>query len=212
MDSRPETRNLETLKPETPSDLEARVRAKDSTALVEFLEHRRPQLMAYLERNLGAALRTKIDADDLYQEVSIECLRSLSEVDLADHDPFTWLCQVAQRRIIDAHRKFFATQKRAAQREVSLGSGSDTSQAGLINLIAASITTPSQAFSRGQREFRLLEAIDTLGDEARQAIQLRYAQGLATKDIAERLGKSDGAIRVLLTRTLKKLQDLLGSE
>jgi RNA polymerase sigma-70 factor (ECF subfamily) len=34
--------------------------------------------------------------------------------------------------------------------------------------------------------------------------------GLATKEIAERLGKSDVAVRVMLSRTVQKLQQLLG--
>ena len=32
-----------------------------------------------------------------------------------------------------------------------------------------------------------------------------------TKDIAERMGKTDGAVRVLLTRSLSKLQALMGT-
>jgi RNA polymerase sigma-70 factor (ECF subfamily) len=43
-------------------------------------------------------------------------------------------------------------------------------------------------------------------------LRLRYIEGLPSKDIAERLGKSDGAVRVMLTRSLSKLHDLLGPE
>jgi DNA-directed RNA polymerase specialized sigma24 family protein len=34
--------------------------------------------------------------------------------------------------------------------------------------------------------------------------------GLTTKDIAGRIGKSDVAVRVMLSRTVQKLQQLLG--
>ena len=37
--------------------------------------------------------------------------------------------------------------------------GGDTGQAGLINMLVASMTSPSQAFSRDQKEFQLLQAI-----------------------------------------------------
>lgn len=186
-----------------------RVRAADPAALTEYLEQHRPQLAAFIDRKLGPALRAKIEVDDLIQEVHIDCHRSLAEIKLGDRDPFSWLCQVAERRLIDAHRRFFGAQKRAAGREVSLGAPvGDASQA-LIHLIAASITSPSQAFSRGQREFRLLAALEQLPEDARRAIELRYGQGLPTKEVADELGKSDGAVRVLLTRTLKKLQELL---
>ena len=55
----------------------------------------------------------------------------------------------------------------------------------------------------------MLNALDSLPEEARQAVRLRYVEGLPSKEIAEQLGKSDGAVRVLLTRSLQKLQEIL---
>ena len=124
-----------------------------------------------------------------------------------------WLCQVAQRRIVDAHRRHFGAQKRAAGREVPLGvSGGDTQHVAIIDLLTASLTTASQAFSRNEKEIRLLDALSSLPAEQREAVQLRYGQGLATKDIAQRIGKSDGAVRVMLTRALAMLRERLGTE
>lgn len=187
-----------------------RIRSADKEAMAEYIELNRSRLMGFIERNLGDGLRRKVEPDDLFQEVSVDCVRALSDVELGDREPFSWMCQMAERRIIDAHRKFFGTQKRAADREVALGTpGGETGQAAIIDLLVASITSPSQAFSRDQREFRMLEAIRTLPQESQDAIRMRYVEGLATKDIAEQLGKSDVAVRVMLTRTIKKLQDML---
>jgi DNA-directed RNA polymerase specialized sigma24 family protein len=36
--------------------------------------------------------------------------------------------------------------------------------------------------------------------------------GLPSKEIAQKLGKTDGAVRVMLSRSLGKLQELLGDE
>ena len=71
------------------------------------------------------------------------------------------------------------------------------------------MTTPSQAFSRDQKQLRMLAALDTLPDEQREALRLRYLIGLPSKEIAQKLGKSDGAVRVMLSRGLSRLQDLL---
>ncbi len=49
--------------------------------------------------------------------------------------------------------------------------------------------------SRNDKELRMWSAIGELPEEQRVALQLRYVDGLATKEIAERLGKSDGSIR-----------------
>ncbi|MEX2173454.1 MAG: sigma-70 family RNA polymerase sigma factor [Pirellulaceae bacterium] len=193
-------------------DLLARIRAKDVQALADFLQSHRPQLMAFIERQLGTALRRKVEADDVFQEASAEAVRALPAAQLGDRDPFSWLCQIAERRIIDLHRRFFDAKKRDAAREVPIGSGGGTHQAGLINMLVASMTTPSKAFSRNAREARLQDALLGLADEQREAIRLRYVENMPSKQIAEKLGKSDAAVRVMLTRSLKKLQELLGPD
>jgi RNA polymerase sigma-70 factor (ECF subfamily) len=194
-------------------DLADRLRRRDADALAEFLQSHRPQLMAFIERQLGTALRRKVEPDDVFQEASAEAVRALSITDLGDREPFSWLCQIAERRIIDLHRRFFDAQKRDAGREVALGAGgSETGQVGLINMLVASMTTPSKAFSRNARELRLQEALAKLPDQQREALRLRYVESLPSKEIAEKIGKSDAAVRVMLTRSIKKLQELLGDE
>src|SRR6187200_1539016 len=127
-------------------ELIARIHAHDANALAEFLQGHRPQLMAFIERQLGTALRRKVEPDDVFQETSAEAVRALPTAEIGDRDPFSWLCQIAERRIIDLHRRFFGAQKRDAGREISLATPvSDQSQpAELVNLLVASMTTPSQ--------------------------------------------------------------------
>jgi RNA polymerase sigma-70 factor, ECF subfamily len=195
-------------------EIEARIRRHDEQALAEFIEGHRPQLMAFIERQLGTALRRKVESDDVFQETSAEAVRALPKADLGDREIFSWLCQIAERRIIDLARRFFGAQKRDAGREVPLGTpGGDTQQpGGLINMLVASMTTPSKAFSRNAREAKLNEAIEQLPEQQRDALRMRYVENLPSKEIAERLGKTDAAVRVMLTRSLKKLQELLGTD
>lgn len=192
--------------------LEALVKSGDVNAMAELLQCYRPRLLNFVRQQMSGPLQQKLDPDDVVQEISISCIRSLPDVDLSDRRPFDWVCQVARRRIIDAARKYQGTDKRAVGREVPLAAGAGTDQAGFIQLLVASITSPSKAFSRDQREFRLQHAIEQLPQESRSALQMRYVEALPTKEIAERLGKSDGAIRVLLTRSLKKLQTLMDEQ
>lgn len=194
-------------------DLKQRLQARDATALGEFLELKRAPLLAFIERQLGAALRRRVEPEDVFQETSAEAVRALPGADLSERDPFGWLCQIAERKIIDLHRRHFAAQKRDAGREVPLGSpGGDTHSPGLINLLVMSMTTPSQAFSRNAREMQLVEAVAQLPAEQQAALRMRYVENLPSKEIAEKLGKSDAAVRVMLTRSLKKLQELLGND
>lgn len=189
--------------------LEQLVRSGDTDALGRLLEVYAPRLRNFVQRQMSTALQQKLDPDDVLQEVSISCMRSLPDIELSDREPFAWVCQVAKRRIIDAGRRFQGTDKRSLAREKRLVGGSETGKAGLVEMLVASITSPSQAFSRDQREFRLQQAIEQLPAENQEALRLRYVDALPTKEIAARLNKSDGAIRVMLTRSLKKLQALL---
>jgi len=139
--------------------------------MAEFIEERRPQLLAFIERKLGPALRRKLEVEDVFQEVSVDCVSALAEVGLGTP-------------------------------------GGATRDGGLINLLVASMASPSQAFSRQQR----VEEIDALPPDQSEAIRLRYVEEMPTKEIAKLLSKTDGAVRVMLTRTLKQLASRLGSD
>ena len=189
-------------------DLIARVRDSDPEAMAELVQVYAPRLRVFIQRQMSPQLQTKVDPDDILQEVSVTCVRSMGEIDLTDWEPFDWVCQVARRRVMDAGRKFFGAEKRDIRREVAINAKPDASHA-LAGILAASITSPSAAFSRDQRELRLQAAIEQLPAESRQALQMRYIDSLPTKEIAEKLGKTDGAVRVMLTRSIKKLEKLL---
>lgn len=194
-----------------PLSLEDRIRQGDAAALVAYLEAQRPPLLAYIRRRLGAALARKVEAEDIFQEMSVRAVAALPSLELGERDPFSWLCQVAEQRLIDAFRRFGA-EKRDMRREVPIDAGSSDEQEGLIALLVASLTSPSMAVARDHRQQKLLEALERLPRDAREAIRLRYMENLPSKEIAEKLGKTDGAIRVLLTRSLQKLREILGSE
>ncbi len=194
-------------------ELVDRLRQRDVDALGPYLELRRGHLMAYIEKKLGPALRAKIEAEDVFQEVGTSAIRALPGYQLGERDPFGWLCQLADRRIVDAHRRFFEAEKRAAAREVA-GNASppDSGRAALIDVLVASMTSPSMVFSRNQRIMRMLGALEQLQEDHKEALRLRYVLGLPSKEIAQRMGKSDGSVRVMLSRALDKLQGIMGAD
>ena len=168
------------------------------------------RLLAFIRSRIGSQLQRKIEPEDVLQEASMEALRTLQQTDLSSWDPLNWLFQICERKIIDSHRRFFASQKRDASREASIPDG--TAAAGLADLLAASMTTPSDAFSRDQRQLRMLAALDTLPEDQREALRMRYLVGLSSKEIAQKLGKTDGATRVMISRALGKLHEMLAEE
>ena len=190
-----------------------RARAGDEQALLALLEARRPRLLAFVGQNLEASLRGKVEPDDIVQEVSLSAIKSLGSVYLEEGDPFPWFCYLARQRIIDARRRYKGTQKRSAERELSPAAEGCFSQEGdLFQMIAASVTSPSGAFSRRTREGKLRAAIASLSDEHQTILKMRFVDGLSSKDIAERTGKTHGAVRTVLSRILGRLQELLGPD
>ncbi len=194
----------------TPADVLAdQLRRGQHGSLAAYLELRRPALLGYIEQRLGAALRSKVEPEDLYQELAVKALRELPQTDLSSRDPFGWLCFLSEQCIVDWHRHF-AAKKRASGREISgnihVGEGSQD----FIAMLAASLTSPTQASVRGERQRRLNEALATFPDDQREALKLRYVDGLPTKDVAARMGKTDVATRVLLSRLIQRLQEMLG--
>jgi DNA-directed RNA polymerase specialized sigma24 family protein len=123
----------------------ARLRSGDEAALAEFVEANRAALLGFLHARIGSHLAKKTEAEDILQDASLEAVRSLDKAPLDTWDPLHWLFQICERKIIDAHRRHFASQKRDASREAALPDGSEAG-GGLANLLAASMTTPSAAF------------------------------------------------------------------
>ncbi len=181
----------------------------DPAAFAAFLEQRRPALIGYVEGRLGSTLKGKVEPQDIAQEAAIKALRELPNTDFSSRDPFGWLCHLAEQCVIDAHRHFAASKRGATREQAGNVKAAEGSQ-DFIALLAASMTTPTQAVVRNERESKLSAAIATLPEEQRAMIRMRYVEGLATKDIATRLKKSDVAVRVMLTRLVQHLQELLG--
>lgn len=198
--------------PPNDSNFIPQIKQHNADALAEFIEENRNQLTGFVRSITGDHLLAVVELDDLIQEISTTAITSLSTAPLDQYEPMQWLQQIARRRVADAHRFHFGAQRRDAGRQKSLqagGGSADASAVGLEQLLAASMTSPSAAVSRDIRMHRMMEAINELPDEQRAAIQLRYAEGMSTKAIAEKLGKTDVATRVLLSRSMRHLEKQL---
>lgn len=187
----------------------------DVDSLAKFIEVNRRPLLAFINRRLGDALRTKVEPDDIFQEVSADAVRSITPEFPGEREPFSWLCHLAERRIVDTHRHHFEAKKRDAGKERALDgrpAGGGGEGIGLVNMLVKSMTTPSAAFSRNAREARLHEAIAALGKDQQTAVRMKYLENKPSKEIAEAIGKSDAAVRVMLTRTMRQLHEILEAQ
>jgi RNA polymerase sigma-70 factor, ECF subfamily len=189
--------------------LTQRIQSGDVDALAQLIEDHKAELLGFIQHISQDRLLKVVPPEDLLQEVSSSAITALPRVANAELEPLSWLKQLARRRVIDAYRFHFQAERRAQSRQRS--APSDDSRMGWEQLIVASITSPSEAVSRNMRLSKMQVAIADLGPEAELAIKLRYVDGLSTRQIAEKIGKSDVAVRVMLSRSIKRLQETLGA-
>ena len=78
-------------------------------------------------------------------------------------------------------------------------------------MLQASLTSPGMAYSQSARQARMVEALGEMPVNDREVLSLRYCDGLSSREIAERLGKTHASVRLILSRSLKNLQDRVNS-
>ncbi len=65
----------------------------------------------------------------------------------------------------------------------------------------------------GREELReVIEHLDDLPDDRREALIMRFALGMDNREIARALGRSDGATKVLIHRAIKQLEESMADE
>jgi RNA polymerase sigma-70 factor, ECF subfamily len=189
-----------------------RIRENDGDALATYIQSRRARLSGLLRLIADPHLLQVMELDDLLQDISASASLALSNIPKDESfDVDAWLEQLARRRVVDAHRRFFGTPRRSASKQRNFGPFETSAAAalGLEQLLTASLTSPSMAVSRDGRLARMQKALTDLSAEQQQMLRLWIVEKLNTRQVAARLSKSDGAIRVLLSRTIKQLESAL---
>ncbi|MEA2310618.1 MAG: hypothetical protein QOE28_586 [Solirubrobacteraceae bacterium] len=76
--------------------------------------------------------------------------------------------------------------------------------------LAATHTTESLVEDRDDLK-RILECVQRLPDDRREALIMRFALGMDNREIARALGRTDGATKVLLHRAIRQLEELVAA-
>jgi hypothetical protein len=96
--------------------------------------------------------------------------------------------------------------KRALGPERSLEQALERSSAKLEGWLAADQSTPSQRVARQEQALRVAEALASLPEAPRQALDLLHWQGWTLAEIAAHMGKSRAAVAGLIKRGLEQLR------
>ena len=170
----------------------------DLTPEVAF-ERYRERLLATIYLRMGPDLRRRMDPEDVLQEVAIEAINSWPTLE----DPRSvgaWLVVLAKRKVARILRDQVGVAARDPARERQIKTDFP---------VADRRTGPMTAADRGDRLELLDGALARLSDSHREVILLSRIEGLPAKDVAERMGRTENAVYLLLGRALKRLSEEL---
>ncbi len=155
---------------------------------------------------MGRELRSQMDSMDLVQDTLIHALSGLDDFTYKNEGDFVrWLSKIAENSLRDNLDKLHAG-KRDIRREVPLDNYRPTTAGGFVGTPGPiEATTPSVIMSRKEDLDKLEKAIDKLRPEYREVIVLAKIEELSYSQIGDRLGKSTGAVKMLVSRAIVAL-------
>ncbi|MFO1076307.1 MAG: sigma-70 family RNA polymerase sigma factor [Planctomycetota bacterium] len=174
--------------PEIRNDI-ASARRGDQEALQRILVAVQSRLRTAASHRLAGPLRAKMGTSDLVQSSYLTIVERISEFRGEDTATFVaWVTRIMENNLRDRLR-YYGRQRRAPE-----GSQDETFDA------VADMPTPSAGVMRAEEHAVFHKALASLPDEQRQIIQLRLIEGREYDEIAGMLGRSPGALRMLLSR------------
>jgi RNA polymerase sigma-70 factor (ECF subfamily) len=184
-------------------DLIERFREGDETAFSQLFAKYRPRLGVLIRYKLGAALRERVEVDDILQEVFLAASKDIGSFTYRSAGSFmSWLSRIADHVIVDEARSQ-ARQKRRAAEVVRFQSAGNPGGPEPVDS-----KTPSRILMQKEVTEKLLARLDALAPDYRDVILMAKVEGLSSAEIAERMGRSREAVAVLLHRALQRLRTL----
>ena len=183
----------------------------DREKLGELLECYRAYFLTQAQGAIGKKLGVKVSPADVVQQTLAEGYRAFDQFAGTTELAFSsWLQRIFYHRLTDIARRL-RTQKRAMDREQPLRR-TDDSASFCWNEPVADQTTPSQRVIRGEMALRLGQVLQSLPEHQREAVRMRYIEGLPMEQIAEELSRSVQATAGLIKRGLQKLRSKMNED
>lgn len=198
-----------------PSELIRRVRDREPGAREQLFDRYQSYLQVLARAQLGKHLRGKCEASDVVQMTLLEAHRDF-EAFQGHHEPelLAWLRRILSHNLFNEARRF-AAQQRDTAREISLDqvrAGVEHSSLALIRGLAADTPSPSQLAVHREDAVRLADALSRLPEDYQAVLLLRVFEELPAEEVAQRMGRSAGAVRMLQMRALLALRETMGAE
>mgnify|MGYP005838094069 CR=1 FL=1 len=197
----------------TDADLIARGVGGDRAATSELLKRHGPTVRGRLAGKISAVWQSMIDVDDVMQVTYLEAFMRIGSFQARHEGSFlAWLTLIAENNLRDAIKELERQKRPNPRNRVQAATGSEDSYVALVEMLGATMTTPSLVAHRGEVKSALDAALDKLPADYAKVVRLYDLQGKDAKEVAAEIGKSPGAVYMLLARAHDRLKDVLGTE
>jgi RNA polymerase sigma-70 factor (ECF subfamily) len=187
-------------------ELLASARQGDRTAIDQILDLYRNYLYLLARTQIDMNLARRVTPSDAVQETLLRAFKNFSRFRGASEAELVgWLRQILARSLADQARQA-RSLKRDVQREQAWQAGFEQSSRQLAQLAAAKQPSPSEIVSQREQSVLLADALARLPADYREIIVLRHLERIEFAEIAARLGRSSGAVRMLWARALERLR------
>jgi RNA polymerase sigma-70 factor (ECF subfamily) len=171
------------------AELVAQAQQGDQMAFAALYEQYSPLVYRFLRRRLDGADEI---VEDLTEDVFVKVYEKIDRY-VERGLPFTaWLYRIAHNRLVDYLRSL-----------------PRTSASSLDAVAEVPERAASAAFGRVLDRQSLAPAMARLTPEQRQAVELRFIEGMSVAEAARTMGRSDEAVKKLQARALANLRRYL---
>ncbi len=178
-----------------------------TTLFMERRDHLRTMISARLDRRLHA----RVDASDIVQEVYLRALKGLpTYLKSPNVHPIVWLRVIGKHLVTETHRRHFRA-KRSPEHEVPAGEHGEFLW---VNQLAESMQSVHSTLAHAELVRKVYELFGDMPQQDREVLEMRHAEGLSMKQIAELLEINLEATKKRYYRAVTRFRtlasDLLG--
>lgn len=162
---------------------------------------------------LDRKLRGRMSPSDIVQETLFEAHRDFGQFrGTSELEFLAWLRKILVHNLARVVERHVLTDKRDIRREISMdqiGASLERSTARLVAVLADGGLSPSSDAQRNEHAIVLADELAVLPEDYRDIIVLRHLEGLSFSEVAERMERSTGAVRMLWMRAIAQLRQQL---
>lgn len=196
-----------------PDELLAAARLGASEGLGELLQLYRNYLGLLASTQLEGLLQVRCSASDVVQETFLEAHRDFPQFHGKSVAEFlAWLRRILVHNLMRAVERHVIAQRRCVHREISLDDMDaclDRSTARLQAVLADGENSAATAAQQAKWSIILADELAAMPDDHRQVLLLRHIQSLSFNEVARRMDRSAGAVRMLWMRSIAPLRERL---